>query len=96
LDFLLGSQQSQPLSAAAISGRDLSVVYWQYRGSEPRDSAQTKNVTVTMGEVTGVDKAHKCVFVSAADPTQIPTVQRTLPSTYPQQSKSARIMRFLS
>src|SRR5437879_13498191 len=31
-----------------------------------------KNVTVIMGEVTGVDKAHKCVFVDAGDRQRVP------------------------
>src|SRR5258708_338495 len=31
-----------------------------------------KNVTVIMGEVTGVDKTHKCVFVNAGDRQRVP------------------------
>src|SRR4029077_9212078 len=31
-----------------------------------------KNTTVILGEVTGVDKAHKCVFLSNADRQNVP------------------------
>src|SRR6476659_3018306 len=51
-----------------------------------------KNTTVIMGEVTGVDKAQRCVFVNDADRQQVPMpsvfeTKSSAPSSRPRPKK---------